>query len=129
MDPHFRYCCPVWDVAGASEINHLQKLQTHAARIITSSRYDAPSKMLIKQLGWRTIKEMIQYESRVMVYKSVDGLAPQYFQDIFTRNSANPSYELVALLLIFISQNEIRPMVKKGSRSREQNCGTASQLR
>ena len=50
--------------------------------------------ILIKQLGWRTIEEMIQYESRVMVYKSVNGLAPQYLQDIFTRNSENPSYEL-----------------------------------
>ena len=94
LDPHFRYCCPVWGVAGASEINHLQKLQNRAARIITSSSYDAPSKMLIKQLGWRTIEEIIQYESRVMVYKSVNGLAPQYLQDIFTRNSENPSYEL-----------------------------------
>ena len=46
--------------------------------------------MLIKQLGWRTIEEMIQYESRVMVYKSVNGLAPH----IFTRNSENSSYEL-----------------------------------
>ena len=94
MDPHFRYCCPVWGVAGVSEINHLQKLQNCAARIITNSRYDAPSKMLIKQLGWRTIEEMIEYESRVMVYKSVNGLAPQYLQDIFNRNSENPSYEL-----------------------------------
>ena len=94
MDPHFRYCCPVWGVAGPSAINHLQKIKNRAARIITSSRYDAPSKMLIKQLGWRTIKEMIQYESRVMVYKAVNGLAPQYLQDIFTRNSENPFYEL-----------------------------------
>ena len=29
-----------------------------------------------------------------MVYKSVNRLAPQYLQDIFTRNSENPSYEL-----------------------------------
>ena len=34
-----------------------------------------------------------------------------------------------ALLLIFVSQNEIRPMVKKGSRFGERNCGTASPLR
>ena len=94
VDPHFRYCCPVWGVAGVSEINHLQKLQNRAARIITSSRYDAPSKMFIKQLRWRTMEEMIQYESRVMVYKLVNGLAPQYLQGIFTRNSEDPSYEL-----------------------------------
>ena len=29
-----------------------------------------------------------------MVYKAVNGLAPQYLQDIFTRNSENPFYEL-----------------------------------
>ena len=48
VDPHFRYCCPVWDVAGATESSHLQKLQNRAARIFTNSRYDAPSNNLIK---------------------------------------------------------------------------------
>ena len=68
---------------GSLQLNHLQKVQNRAARIITSSRYDAPNKMLIKQLGWKKIEEMIQYQSRVMVYKSVNGLAPQYLQDTF----------------------------------------------
>ena len=94
MDPHFRYCCPVWGVAGATEISHLQKLQNRAARIITNSRYDAPSDNLIKQLGWSKIDEMIQYESRVMVYKSVNELAPHNLNDLFIRNIENPSYEL-----------------------------------
>ena len=39
--PHFRYCCPVWGVAGPSAINHLQKIKNRAATIITSGRYDA----------------------------------------------------------------------------------------
>ena len=37
---------------------------------------------------------MIQYEARVMVYKSVSGLAPHYLHDLFTRNIEDPSYEL-----------------------------------
>ena len=94
VDPHFRYWCPVWGVAGATEISHLQKLQNRAARIITNSRCDAPSDNLIKLLGWRKIDEMIQYESRVMVYKSINELAPHYLHDLFIRNIENPSYEL-----------------------------------
>ena len=94
LDPHFRYCSPVWGVAGATEISHLQKLQNRTARIITNSRYDAPSDNLIKQLGWRKIDERLQYESRVMVYKSITGLAPNCLHDLFIRNIANPSYEL-----------------------------------
>ena len=74
--------------------NLLQKLQNRAARIITNSRCDASSNNFIKQLGWRKIDEVIQYEARVMVYKSVNGLAPHYLHDLFTRNIENPSYLL-----------------------------------
>ena len=94
MGPHFQYFCPVCGVAGASEINHLQKLQNRAARIITNSRYDAPSNNLIRQLGVKKIDEMIQCEARVMVYKSVNGLAQHHLHDLFTRNIKPPSYEL-----------------------------------
>ena len=44
VEPHFRYCCSVWGCAGSSEINQLQKLQKRAARIITNSSFDAPSR-------------------------------------------------------------------------------------
>ena len=88
------YCCLVWGVARATEISHLQKLQNCAARIITNSRYDAPSDNHIKRLGWRKIDEMIQFESRVIVYKSINGLAPHYLHDLFIRNIAYPPYEL-----------------------------------
>ena len=63
-----------------------------------------------------------------MVYKSVNGLAPQYLHDLFIRNIENPSYELRKPLLTFKSQSEIRPVAKRESRSGEPDCGTASQL-
>ena len=44
IDPYCRYCCSVWGVCSATEIQQLQKLQNRAARIITGSNYDAPSK-------------------------------------------------------------------------------------
>ena len=47
IDPNFRYCCAVWGVCGLTEIQKLQKLQNRAARILTDSNYDAPSKPLI----------------------------------------------------------------------------------
>ena len=78
VDPHFRYCCAVWGVCGFTEIQQLQKLQNRAARIITGSNYDAPSKPLIKGLGWKTIEDFTQYESQLIVFISKNGLAPQY---------------------------------------------------
>ena len=78
VEPHFRYCCSVWGCAGSTEIKQLQKLQNHAARIITNSSYDTPSTKLLEELGWKTIDEVIKIESEIMVYKSLNGLAPQY---------------------------------------------------
>ena len=80
VEPHFRYCCSVWGCCGLTEINHLQKLQNRAARIITGSRFDAPGLPFVKRLGWETIDELISSESNIMVVKSLHGLAPQYIR-------------------------------------------------
>ena len=52
-----------------------------------STSFDAPSQPLIKELGWRTIDELIANESNIMVFKSLHGLAPQYTCDLFTKKS------------------------------------------
>ena len=51
VEPHFSYCCSVWGCCGVTEINQLQKLQNHAARIVTGSSFDTPGQPLIKRLG------------------------------------------------------------------------------
>ena len=66
------------------EINQLQKLQKRAARIITNSSFDAPSRPLIEELGWQTVDQMISSESKTMVFKSLNELAPQYLCELFT---------------------------------------------
>ena len=51
VEPHFRYCCSVWGCCGSTEINKLQKLQKRAARIVTGSSFDTPSRPFIERLG------------------------------------------------------------------------------
>ena len=83
VEPHFRCCCSVWGCCGSTEINQLQKLQNRAARIVTNSSFDTPSRPLIARLGWKTIS----CESKTMVFKSLNELAPQYLSSLFKRNS------------------------------------------
>ena len=64
----------------ASEIKQLQKLQNDATRIITNSSYDTSSKKHLEELGWKTIGKLIKIESEIMVYISLNGLAPHYLQ-------------------------------------------------
>ena len=74
VEPHFRYCYSVWGCAGSIDIIQLQKLQNRAARIITNSSFDTPSRPLITELGWKTIDELIGNETKTMVPPSKGSL-------------------------------------------------------
>ena len=126
---HFRHCCSVWGCCGTTDINQLQKLQNRAARIVTNSSYDAPSRPLIEILGWMTIRELIDQDSRSMVYKSINGLALRYMSNLFIRNSTCNSRSLRN------TATDLRLPKKTSSNGQKrfcievQNCGIASQLR
>ena len=82
-----RYCCSVWGCCGSTGINHLQKLQNKAERLVSSSSSDAPSRPHINELGWKTIDGLVNNEFKVMGCKSQHQLAPQYLRSIFIKNS------------------------------------------
>ena len=87
IEPNFCYCCLVWGCCGVTEINQMQKLQNRASRIVTGSSFDIPCQPFIKELGWKTIDQLITSETNIMVYKSLHELAPQYMCNLFTRAS------------------------------------------
>ena len=94
VEPHFQYCCSVWGCCGSTEIKKLQKLQNRAARVLTDSSFDAPSRPLIEKLGWKTIEDFISEETKTMVFKSLHELAPEYLRCLFTSNSQFASHNL-----------------------------------
>ena len=94
VDPYFRYCCPVWGYAGVSIIGKLQKLQNRAAKLITNSPFDAWPLPVIRALGWSTVREIIDLESARIVYKSLNGDAPSYMSDMFTKVNVSTTWSL-----------------------------------
>ena len=91
VEPHFRYCCPVWCNCGETSLTKLQKLQNCAARIVTGSRYDQSALPLIRALEWPTVREILDLETLKMVFKSLIGDAPSYMSDMLTRVSEKTS--------------------------------------
>ena len=89
VEPHFQYCCSLWGCCNSTDILQLQRLQNRAARIVTNSHFDAPSKPLIQSLGWKTIEELINRQVNLTVIKCVNSIAPKYLCDIFTKNTVN----------------------------------------
>jgi hypothetical protein len=52
IQPHFDYCCSVWDGLNITFNDKLQKLQNMAAKVITKSQYDASSNNFFSRLSW-----------------------------------------------------------------------------
>ena len=74
VQPHFDYCSVVWGNCNKSRSIKLQKLQNRAARILTSSSYDANADDLFVRLGWQKVRLQRELKTVTMVYKSLNDL-------------------------------------------------------
>ena len=82
--PQFDYCSPVWDCLSGYLGDKLQKLQNQAARIITKSPFDMSSDHLLSTLDWERLFLWRKKQKALMMFKSVNGLAPEYLQSLFS---------------------------------------------
>ena len=81
MLPHLDYCITIW--GNTSSVIWLYRLQKRAARIITDSKYLAPSALMLKQLDWLPLPQCVQYCQVQLVYRAVNWLAPDYICSMF----------------------------------------------
>ena len=83
--PIFDYGCMIWGQCSAYNIDRLLKLQKRAARIILQADFMAPSKEKFQELGWLTFTQRVQYHICAMVFKSLNGQAPEYLSNLLTK--------------------------------------------
>ena len=102
VQSHFDYCSLVWGNCGKTLSNKLQKLQNRAARVITSSSYDVDVDSLFHNLSWKELHTQRQIRKAFMVFKSLNGLVPEYLTSKFvTRNVSNSALRDSANKLVF----------------------------
>ena len=63
--------------------NKLQKLQNRTARILTFSSYDTDVEDSFSKLGWRKLSCQREMQKAIMVFKSLNGLTPEYLSELF----------------------------------------------
>ena len=68
-------------------MNTMQKLQDRAARLVMGSPFDSSAAPLLQRLGWLSVDRPVHMETSTMVYKSLNGLAPDNLCQIFSRLS------------------------------------------
>ena len=85
IQPHFDYCCSVWDNFGETLSNKIQKLQNRAVRVITRSPYDASASPLLDSLHLDNLSlRRKKIKAKKMMVKILKGDAPAYLQNLFS---------------------------------------------
>ena len=85
--PHFDYCSIIWGNCSQTHMYRLEKLQKRAARIILDKNYYdycIRSADLFAELKWMPIKERVNFNIAIQVYKCINGLSSQGLENIFT---------------------------------------------
>ncbi len=77
----------------------MQKLQNRLARVLIFSGYDTNADGLLQDLGWENLETERQIHQAIMVYTSINGLAPEYLRSKFVDRSCVSDYSLIGALL------------------------------
>ena len=62
-------------------LNRLQRMQNAAARCILKRTRDSSATAMLNKLHWLPIRKRIIYKLLLLVYKTRNGMAPQYLID------------------------------------------------
>ena len=81
------YLIPLWGGCEEYLIQSLQVLQNRAARQVTRLNWFTPTRRLLQQCGWLSIKQLIFYHSALTIFKTRESRVPFYLtQKIVTEH-------------------------------------------
>ncbi len=98
IKPHFTYCITIWGNTYKTYLNRLHIAQKKIVRIITFSEFCAHTAPLFQKLHIMNIYDLHNYFVGLFVFKSLNGLFPPSFCNMFVRNiNARTSMNLRSL--------------------------------
>ena len=107
--PHLDYCCTILGNTTADSINAVVKFQKRAARLILDRDFDAPSAEHRAELDWKIFPERVKFQIAIMMFKSMNNLAPPYIDQLFqhTNEIHNRNLRSTAEDLLYVPKNVI----------------------
>ena len=91
----FDYCSIIWRNCSQTNMYRLEKLQKRAARIIIDKNYYdycIRSADLFAELKWMPLKERVNFNLAIQVYKCINGFSTQGLENIFRHCNAIHSH-------------------------------------
>lgn len=80
---HLDFCNGLFINIPSYQLDKLQRVQNHAARIVTGATYEQSSVEILRGLHWLPIRARIMFKAIVTVFRVVNGTAPSFLCDMF----------------------------------------------
>ena len=94
VEPYFRYSNTVWGLCNDKLIDKLQLFQNRVVRIITDTIFDsADHLLLLTELGWLNIRQLIMFDLFIFMFKTNRGITPQSVNNMFNNISDIHHYQ------------------------------------
>ena len=94
VESRLRYCNTVWGNCGEILKNKLQRLQDRAARGVTKTKYGSiEPDVLLQELGWLNVQQLIDLDTAAMVHKAIHKTAPPYLSELFQKTNTVHSHD------------------------------------
>ena len=85
------YLVPLWGGTEQYLLRSLQVLQNRAARCVTKQSWFTPTRQLLKQCGWMSVRQLVQYHSILQVQKVLKAGTPLYLSSKLTTDHPYPT--------------------------------------
>ena len=80
--PILEYGSVVWDGCAQADEHQLENIQLAAARIVTGAMRTTANVKLYEETGWETLSKRRERNKLIFMYKIVNNLSPNYFQNL-----------------------------------------------
>ena len=79
----------MWGNCDLTLKNKLQSLQNRASLVVTRTKYGCVEPdQLSKNLRWLNVQQLINFDTAVRVYKSINNKAPPYLTSLFSKSNS-----------------------------------------
>ena len=78
------YLIELWGGCAEYLLDSLQKTQNRAARAVTRLDWFTPSRELLNQCGWLSVRQLVVYHSVMLVFKIIKAESPRNIHSMFS---------------------------------------------
>ena len=83
------YLMPVWSGCEDYLVQALQVTQNKAARAVTRLDIRTPTRILMQQCGWLSVRQLMVYHSVCLLHKTLQNGSPLYLYQKITENGSH----------------------------------------